>query len=361
MFCSSCHAQLEPRMSFCPACGANTPFAPAQTRSPHVTATAQSGSSSIETVTSVQTQQLDHPEQAREAQQLQQQQRPRQQPGLSRSKATLLAALALVAMLSGFSLILYSAIIHPAQLHSQATATALAVFNAQASQTARANAQASATAIANDNATATAQALATAQAVATATALQNIYTQSTRGMPIFNDPLTYNANNWTVAAANGGGGCSFTGGVYHSAVQQKGYYLPCIAQNTSFSNFAFQVTLTILKGDEGGIIFRADNVNSKGYLFSIKNDGSFTIFLTSDNSHSTNLDFGPSPAIHTGLNKSNMLTVVARGSQLYLYINRQYVTSVTDHTYTSGQIGVFSADDSAPTDVAFTNAQVWRL
>lgn len=359
MFCSSCNAPLEPRMSFCPACGTITPFAPAQTRLPEVTATAQSGSSSIQVLSSVQTQQLDLPEQAPEAQQLQQ--RPRQEPGLSRGRAMLLAALALVAMLAGFSLILYSAVIHPAQLHSQATATALAVLNAQASQTARANAQASATAIANDNATATAQALATAQAVATSTALQNIYTQGTRGTPIFNDPLTYDANNWTVAAANGGGGCSFSGGTYHSAVQQKGYYLPCIAQNTSFSNFAFQVTQTILKGDEGGIIFRADNVTSKGYLFSIKNDGSFTIFLTSDNSHSTNLDYGSSPAIHTGLNKSNMLTVVARGNQLYLYVNRQYVTNVTDNTYTSGQIGVFSADDSAPTDVAYTNAEVWQL
>ena len=168
MFCSSCNAPLEPRMSFCPACGTITPFAPAQTRLPEVTATAQSGSSSIQVLSSVQTQQLDLPEQAPEAQQLQQ--RPRQEPGLSRGRATLLAALALVAMLAGFSLILYSAVIHPAQLHSQATATALAVLNVQASQTARANAQASATAIANDNATATAQALATAQAVATSTA-----------------------------------------------------------------------------------------------------------------------------------------------------------------------------------------------
>lgn len=393
MNCASCNAPLESRMSFCPNCGTITPYSSAYNRSSTDGATERADPQISEAISTVQTSQLEQPQPVRAPQsqmpapvssfqreyagqpgtssastmapvtyQPQQgQQAQARQRGLSRGKAALLAGLALLAMLGGFSLILYSAVIHPAQLQAQATATAIAVFNAQASQTAQANAQASATAIAIANATATAQAVATARAVATATALQNIYTQGTRGTPVFDDPLTYNANNWAIGSANGGGGCFFTGGAYHSSVQQKGYYLPCIAQNTNFSNFAFQVTLTILSGDEGGMVFRANDANSQGYLFSIKRDGSFGIFLTTDNAHSTTLDFGSSSAIHAGLNKPNTLTAVARGSQIYLYVNKHYLTNVASTAYTSGQIGVFSAEDAAPTDIAFSKAQVWQL
>lgn len=281
--------------------------------------------------------------------------------GVSRGKMLALTLLALLAMLGGVSLILYSAVIHPTQLHMQATATALAEMHLEASQTARANAQASATAIAIANATSTAQALARAQAVATATALQNIYTQATRGTPALDDPLSYDANNWDVGVANGGGGCSFSGGGYHAAIQQTGYYLPCFEQNSNFSNFAYQVSMTFVQGDEGGIIFRSDTANAKAYLFNIKSDGTYSFYLTKDSTHNMPLSGGFSSAFRTGLNHANLLTVVARGSNIYFYINKQFATSVSDGTYTSGEIGVFAVDNTKPTDAAFTNAKVWQL
>jgi hypothetical protein len=284
-----------------------------------------------------------------------------QRAGLSRGKMIGLTLLALLAMLGGISLILYSAVVQPAQLHMQATATALAELHLEASQTARADAQASATAQAIANATSTAQALATAQAVATATALQDIYTRATRGTPVFDDPLSYDANNWDIGVANGGGGCSFSGGAYHAAVQQTGYYLPCFAQGSNFSNFAYQVSMTFVQGDEGGIIFRSDTANSKAYLFDVKSDGTYSFYLTKDSSHNAPLSAGFSSAFHTGLNHANLLTVVARGSDLYLYINRRFAASVSDGTYSSGEIGVFAGDSSKPTDAAFTNAKVWQL
>jgi len=272
-----------------------------------------------------------------------------------------LTLLALIAMLGGISLILYSAVVHPAQLHAQATATALAELHAQASQTARADAQASATALAYANATVTAQAFATAQAVATANALQNIYTQGTRGTPVFDDPLTYDANNWDITTANGGGGCSFSGGAYHATVQQSGYYVACFAQNTNYSNFTYQVSMTFTQGDEGGIVFRSDSVNAKAYLFTIKGDGTYGFYVTKSYTDTTTLMSGSSPAIHGGQRQANLLTVVARGSTMYLYINKQYAFAISDNTYTSGEIGVFAVDDTSATDAAFTKAEVWQL
>lgn len=58
---------------------------------------------------------------------------------------------------------------------------------------------------------------------------------------------------------------------------------------------------------------------------------------------------------------SNILTVVARGSELYLFVNKQLVTEVSDNTYTFGQIGVFALDQGNITEVSFSNVQVWQL
>ena len=70
---------------------------------------------------------------------------------------------------------------------------------------------------------------------------------------------------------------------------------------------------------------------------------------------------GSSNPNNTNLNQTNLLIVIARGSYIYLYVNKQYAGSVTDNTYTSGQIGVFGADNANPTDVAFSHTQLWKL
>jgi hypothetical protein len=274
----------------------------------------------------------------------------------------LLIIIVLLIMASGAGLILYSAVLHPAQLHAQATATGQVIATTQAQATALANTQATGTALANANATATAQAVATAQVVATATALQNIYNQATSGSPDFSDPMNgSNVGNWDLGSANLGGGCGFSGGAYHVTEPNKNYYLPCLAQNTYFSNFAFQAKVKIIKGDEGGIIFRGNSASYQFYKFGITPDGLFILEIIRSNSSSKPLIFGPSSAIKTQPGPANLLTVIARGNRIYLYINKQYVDSVRDNSYSAGVIGVYASDSTHPADVAFSNVQVWKL
>jgi hypothetical protein len=286
---------------------------------------------------------------------------PQRRPPLSRGATITYAALALLALVSGLTLILYSAVFHPAQLHQQATATAIAQMNLAVSQTALANAQASATAIAITNATATAQALATAQAVATATALQNIYTQATNGTPVINDPLAGDNYNWDIGNTNDGGGCYFSGGAFHASVRTKNFFLPCIAHATNFSNFAYQVSMTFTHGNSGGIAFRVNANQQNGYLFNVTLGGIYGIFIIKNNQTSADLTSGQSAAINTRPNAANLLTIVARGNNIFMYVNKQFVTSITDGTYAAGQIGVFASDDTVASDVAFTKAEVWKL
>jgi len=273
----------------------------------------------------------------------------------------LLIIVVLLVMASGAGLILYSAVLHPAQLHAQATATGQVVATTQAQATALANTQATGTALANANATATAQAVATAQVVATATALQNIYNQATSGSPDFSDPMNgSNVGNWEIGN-DGQESCSFRGGAFHVVETQKNISLSCYAQNTYFSNFALQAKVTIIKGDEGGIVFRGSIGNSRLYTFGITPQGEFELVVYRGSGPGKPLLVGPGTAIKTQPGQTNLLTVVARGNRFYLYINKQYVDSVRDSTFSAGAIGVFAATGKQPAEVAFSNVQVWKL
>ncbi len=76
------------------------------------------------------------------------------------------------------------------------------------------------------------------------------------------------------------------------------------------------------------------------------------------------LTSGTSLAINQRLNESNLVAVVAQGTNIRVYVNHQLLASVSDSTYSHGQIGV-EADPSGsnghPTEVVYTNAKVWTL
>ena len=62
------------------------------------------------------------------------------------------------------------------------------------------------------------------------------------------------------------------------------------------------------------------------------------------------------------VNATNLLTVVVLAQTIYLYVNKVYLAQATDTTYNSGEIGVFVQSTSQSfTEVAFKNAQVWKL
>ena len=252
------------------------------------------------------------------------QQKPQQRRGLSAKIMTLLIILALL-VIGGSGLIYYTTVVQPTKLHAQATAT----VQANVSSTTR------------------------------------LYDMATNGSPDLNDPLKRNSASGWVEFPWTQGDCAFRG-AYHSAILQKDI-APCLAQRTSYSDFAYQVQLTIITGDEGGLIFRSNAIDpnhfpfsTNYYLFGIGHDGRYSLSYQGDKSK-VQLISGSSSTITTGLNQPNLLTVVAHGSNISLYVNRQYLAGVSDSNRSSGAIGVFAQDNSNPTDVAFSNAYVWTL
>lgn len=248
--------------------------------------------------------------------------------GRSASVTALLVILVLLIIGSGGGLAYYAAVFHPTELHAQATAVA--------------------------------QNVAT-EATARAAAIdpQQLYTQITSSTPSITDPLN-NADNsiWETTTS-----CNLTNGAYHASIATMRVIVFCRAMLTDFRNVAFQVQMTILKGDLGGLMFRGsiDASNQvQSYFFALDPVGGFHLFTLVGGTLNP-LHEDTSPAITSGLNNPNLITVIAQDNRFYLYVNKQFVAVVRDNSYSSGEVGLFALDLKLPTDIVFSNAQMWAL
>jgi serine/threonine protein kinase len=243
----------------------------------------------------------------------------------------------------------------------------LIVYDIQgATNHANATTPATATNIAiNATRTAAVNALTPANATATVTGLQNVYNNATRRPPALDDPLRDNSkSNSGEEAINttGSGTRAFKGGAYHVSQSDPKYFQYCTGPD--FSNFVFEVKMKIIKGDAGGVIFRAYTSNNDFYLFVVGQDNTYQLYLCAANGCKNNIRSSVSPAIQPGLNQTNLIAVIAQGSTIGLYVNHQLLDNVDDNTYSSGQIGVIAypwGGNGDPTEVVYSNAKVWTL
>ena len=200
---------------------------------------------------------------------------------------------------------------------------------------------------------------ASTNATATATAAKDPY-PPTNGKLAFDDPLS-GPFQWEAASFNSFGlTCGpFTNGTYHVSESTIGSVYTCTNQ-AQFSNFAFEVQMTILHGDCGGILFR--NNGTKYYLFQVCAYGAYELSVGLDNTHFKALVNKYSQAITSGYNQLNTIAVVADGNTLDLYVNHQKIASVSDNTFTgTGFLGLAAGAYRATTEVAYSNAKVWTL
>lgn len=217
---------------------------------------------------------------------------------------------------------------------------------------------ASATVTAQNKATATAHANQTATSIAaTATAIASTYPFSSNLK--LSDPLSNNSKGSGWQEDNL---CKFQGNAYHATDNQANTFTACSAVKTNFSDFTFEVEALLNSGDGIGITFRGNADKSQFYRLAIYTDGSYAVYLyvdtTGTNSRKlTNGNITPTP----DLTNTNLISVVARGNTMAIYLNKTEVTTFTDPTYSSGQIGVAVTDISNSADGVFSNLNVWGL
>jgi hypothetical protein len=129
----------------------------------------------------------------------------------------------------------------------------------------------------------------------------------------------------------------------------------------NFDNVSVEVDARVASGaGDGhyGVLCRYEDAESF-YYFAISADGYYAIFrrdesgleiLTGDGSGML-----PSSHIKTGKQVNHVLGV-CDGEELSLYVNGQWLTSVTDETYTQGDVGVgASSGPDGATRIVFDN------
>jgi hypothetical protein len=225
-----------------------------------------------------------------------------------------------------------------------------------------------ATATAQVNATATtkAQVHETAVAIAAATAsvvAANPYPSYLPGSGTLalHDPLTRSSAWSETSDASFGGSCHFGAGAYQVNEVTTNRYYECTTDSLKYSNFAFQVQMTIQQGDCGGMTFRDDHAG-KHYRFIICQDGSYALELDRDLSGTKNATLGQGSLNNTiAQNQSVSLAMAARGASIGIYYNGQQLISVSDSTYNSGELGLLAENVGHSTVVAYSNARVWTF
>lgn len=114
----------------------------------------------------------------------------------------------------------------------------------------------------------------------------------------------------------------------------------------NFSNFSITVDTARLSGpySSQGVIFRADNTFKNGYLFQIYSGrpGMYSIWKIVNGEFQALSHWQNSNLVKVGFEKWNKITVEAKGENLAFYINGTLVAKLSDGTYKSGRIGLWT-------------------
>lgn len=195
---------------------------------------------------------------------------------------------------------------------------------------------------------------------------QALFKEVTDRKPLLYDLLTNgDTSTWpSLSDQSGAGQCLFEADGYHVIDSQQGTFSGCMSTGSFYVNFAFQVQVTILSGDGASLLFRGSLELNKFYRFQIDQYGNYGLLLNNNPSASVpsqTLRTGSSQYINMGLEQLNVLTVIATGSDMYLYINSHFITHERDSTLNEGEIGLSASDYSKSTEAVFYQAKVWPL
>ncbi len=185
-----------------------------------------------------------------------------------------------------------------------------------------------------------------------------LYTYVTSRYPTVNDPMSaQDSNQW-----DNTGSCVYAHGAYRVMVNTTGY-AKCIERAKNFSNFAYQLQMTIVTGDAGGLIFRTDKAITTYYRFSLdtSSQGISRLLACNKCSNSTNPTILFQKALPVKVNQTYTITVIAQKNILYFFINGQFIVSIQDGTAQSGELGVYAYEFTHSTEVLFSNMKVWVL
>jgi len=141
------------------------------------------------------------------------------------------------------------------------------------------------------------------------------------------------------------GGCwEFFGKSIYGQAGGEGRHL-LFYQQKVFRNFIFEVRLNKLaEGGAFGLIIRYNERKKEGYTYIQYPDGGYRFAIIKKE-----LDYSlfqePASKMNKGTNVWNSIKIIGIGSKFELYLNDQFLTSITDNSYSTGRIGLFLGGD----------------
>ena len=128
-------------------------------------------------------------------------------------------------------------------------------------------------------------------------------------------------------------------------------------------DFILDVVFTQVGGDISetamGVSFRIQDPENF-YSVKINSGGEFKVQRNSQARGDMDLDNGYAPSVRP-LGQPNHLTLLCRGQQMSFYVNGQLVSTVSDDTFASGQVGMAGNAPEGEIDIYFDNLYVYDL
>ena len=122
--------------------------------------------------------------------------------------------------------------------------------------------------------------------------------------------------------------------------------------------------MTFVKPGCGGIVFRYNEDRKEGYYFALCTDQYYGIYkYTSQSQEGTNL-IGKnkfSTFINGSSGEQNVVSVVAQGGTIVLFVNGKQLEALNDTSFSEGIIGMTASTQTKPTEIAFQDAKVWQV
>ena len=206
-------------------------------------------------------------------------------------------------------------------------------------------------------------------------AMQKSLNALTKGSPTVQG--FQHAEAWSNPPAAATSSCTLNGNnTYTVNIHIPNQYNTCLAGKPALTDIVMQVTMSI-QGDAGGIIFRSESTSKSYYRLAVNQSDAtiptidtFSLIRCSGNctgnsvASGTPLTNNMNTNVHVDRKKPITLTLIVRSNTFDVFINGQFVASITDTSYThswSGAIGVYAASLGKDTTVIFSDLKVWSL
>ncbi len=165
---------------------------------------------------------------------------------------------------------------------------------------------------------------------------------------LFSDNFVNNSKAWDTGSGAGFSSIINGHGMELSEANHKILYEPIPGDGSvtaNYSDFSATTTFTITKADQNdsvGFYMRGDDNLSQGYFVDIFGDNTYDIVkVFPDAQQDTFLISPTSSSAINPVGQQNKLTVLMKGSKIVVLINDKVVNSISDNTYTEGQLALF--------------------